>query len=430
MSKLSKKRPRSIKSRIVPRRPARTRRPLPPGRPAKATRPPVPSRPKAVIHPTPQVHRRPGAASSFSTLPTMQQPAAHYGEAERLHLEELYRRWETIANRISLATVADRLEDVDQAVATLPTQIAKLRERGYLFHGEMEEQAQILLEQWTDRREAIFRRLEMESRRLHQEAEQVGRLLNEAARVPHQIAIAERRLQALETMTGEAEQGIIGSFDQIDKDLRQLQRKLNQAAQVLEVLGSVSFPLLPEEHGIAVTKAAWLVQGGEPMQGYLILTDSRLLFEQREEVVTKKVLLFFKEKETIQKLQWQAPIGAVQVVGVQDKGGFLRRHQELLTLRMEGGDAPPQVTLNLQGATNEAWAALIRHAQAGELSMVGQSGPTTEAPAEETGESSTPAPTQADEVPTTCPHCGAPLPTIYKGMQQITCEYCGSLIRL
>ncbi len=28
------------------------------------------------------------------------------------------------------------------------------------------------------------------------------------------------------------------------------------------------------------------------------------------------------------------------------------------------------------------------------------------------------------------PECGAPFPTIYKGMQQITCGYCGAVTRL
>ncbi len=354
-------------------------------------------------------------------------------------LDSLYRQWEQLADRLALSEVADRLEDVDSILVNLPAKVASLRERGYLFNPTWEAQAEGLMKQWESRRETVFHQFEVQSLRLQQEAEQVSRLLDEAARNPRRLSIAERRLDALDRLVDEAAAAVFGSCDQVEATLRKLRHEMDAAEFLLEVLGSASFPMLPEEHGIAATKAEWLVQGGEPMKGVLVLTDSRLVFEQREEVVKKRVLFFAREKETIQKLQWQAPVGAVQVVGVQDKGGFLKRHQELITLRMEGGDAPPQVTLRLHGDTNEAWAALIRQVQAGEIKMVtssGQGALTTEEQAEGTeaapsAQATQPqsAPPPPAELPTTCPTCGAPLPTIYKGMHQVTCEYCGAVVR-
>ena len=34
------------------------------------------------------------------------------------------------------------------------------------------------------------------------------------------------------------------------------------------------------------------------------------------------------------------------------------------------------------------------------------------------------------ELPTKCPSCNAPLPPIYKGMQQVECEYCGTAVNI
>ena len=36
----------------------------------------------------------------------------------------------------------------------------------------------------------------------------------------------------------------------------------------------------------------------------------------------------------------------------------------------------------------------------------------------------------AAPLPTKCPSCGAALPTLYKGMREIRCAYCDTLIRL
>ncbi len=436
MSKLSKK--KSIRSSVKAKRPLRparpaVKRPLPrPKRPMRApvpkpavpkARPPRPQRPLP-----PRAFARPMAAGFVR--PSMSRPS-HFDEEQMRQLESLYSRWEQIAEHLTLSEVADRLEDVDSAIVTLPTKIASLRERGYIFNATWEEQAEALLQQWESRRDTVFHQFEMQSMRLQQEAEQVSRLLDEAARNARQLPVADRRLDALERLASEAKAAIYGSYDQVEQTLAKLRREMSEAEFLLDVMGSASFPMLPEEHGVAAVKAEWLVQGGEPMKGILILTDSRLIFEQREEVVKKKVLFFATEKETIQKLQWQAPIGAVQVVGVQDKGGFLKRHQELMTLRMEGGDAPPQVTLNLRGGTNERWSALIRQVQAGEIKPItAQSAEGDEAAEADEGEPTQPTAAPSDALPTTCPNCGAPLPPIYKGMHQVTCEYCGAVIRL
>ena len=45
--------------------------------------------------------------------------------------------------------------------------------------------------------------------------------------------------------------------------------------------------------------------------GVLFLTDQRLLFEQKEEVVTKKVLFIATEKQKVQALAWEIPVANI-----------------------------------------------------------------------------------------------------------------------
>jgi len=95
----------------------------------------------------------------------------------------------------------------------------------------------------------------------------------------------------------------------------------------------------------------------------------------------------------------------------------------------------------LVDARNEDWARLIKRAKEGQFDFeraeaaqpaaspaapaaaAAPAAPAT-APAAETPEAA------AAPLPTKCPSCGAALPTLYKGMREIRCAYCDTLIRL
>jgi uncharacterized Zn-finger protein len=62
---------------------------------------------------------------------------------------------------------------------------------------------------------------------------------------------------------------------------------------------------------------------------------------------------------------------------------------------------------------------LIRRVKTGQLDAE-----RVEAPEGEAGEEISSA-----DLPTVCPSCGGKLPPIFKGMHEVTCEYCGTLVR-
>ena len=149
----------------------------------------------------------------------------------------------------------------------------------------------------------------------------------------------------------------------------------------------------------------------------LYLTDQRVIFEQKEEVATKKVLFIATQKETVQELIFAVPVHQVEEAKASDKG-FLGRKQLLELLFAPEADLGGAL-LHLRGADNEEWVGLIGRVKSGEIANE-----RTKPKDEEVVE-------QVRNVPTKCPTCGATLAAdLARGMHEITCEYCGSVIRI
>jgi len=344
-------------------------------------------------------------------------------------------RWESVAGRANLAPLYGDLNAIPQQLQELQSSIADLRAHGYRYGRGWETQITALQGAWAEQREKLTRLLEDERRDLETASYDVNALLTRAAREPGLLPTADSRVNDFERRVREAEQHVTGMYEGTRQAMHQLQLELAEAQAVVEALESASFQLFPDESGLHVCKAEWHARGAEPFTGLLFLTDSRLLFEKRQEVVTKKMLFFNTEKKLEQELLWSAPIGGVSVISMEDKKELLKARKELLVLQLEGSDAPHEVTLNLVDARNEDWARLIKRAKEGQFdferaeaaqpaaSPAAPAAPAT-APAAETPEAA------AAPLPTKCPSCGAALPTLYKGMREIRCAYCDTLIRL
>jgi hypothetical protein len=156
----------------------------------------------------------------------------------------------------------------------------------------------------------------------------------------------------------------------------------------------------------------------EGPKGIFYLTDERVLFEQKEEVATKKVLFVTTEKQKVQELRFETAIGNVEEMQATDKGTL--RHKELLELNFGGDASVRRVNLRLLGgADSEDWQGFIGRVVSGDIAQ----------------ERVTPKDKEVVEAarsaPTECPTCGAKFSqTIVRGMQEIACEYCGAVVRL
>jgi ribosomal protein S27E len=326
------------------------------------------------------------------------------------------------------------LEDLSGTVNGLDAALGDLRAQGYIYGRGWEAQVEELQERWPAQRRDATRQLERERRSLNTAVSNVTDFVDRASRSRDTALVdtAEDRVWSFERRVREAEQRVRGAFDQAASSVNALQAEFNRARAVLEAVDEASFSLFPEEHAFAVAEAAWEARGNEPIDGVLFLTDSRVIFEKREKVTTKKFLFIPTERKMVQEMLWYAPVGGVEVRDVQDEKRFLRRNKELLVLRMEGGEGPPEVIMDLKRIDNETWSRWIRRAREGRLEgeRFDAVPPAPESAAEEESAPEAESASESDAVPTRCPSCGADLPTIYKGMHEVSCEYCGTTVPL
>jgi ribosomal protein S27AE len=194
---------------------------------------------------------------------------------------------------------------------------------------------------------------------------------------------------------------------------------LTEIEYLVKQLAEATFQLLPTEGGIAAIKAVWCKTGkeqkGDP-EGILFLTDQRILFEQKEEIVTKKVLFVATEKQKVQKLQIECPVPLVDKVDTS-KQGFLK-NEDHIEIRFASG-APVEIAHFHIWQDNATWQQLINRAKSkdfdqGRAVQIDQS-----------------AMDKVKAAPSQCPSCGGNITqVVMRGMDSLTCEYCGFVIRL
>ena len=359
---------------------------------------------------------------SGSTTPNRTVSTATDAQAQRL--SAVQNDWQRVAGTLALASLFDVLDDVTGDLNNLSQKLADVRARGYRFGRDWETQLGSLNDRWPQQRSQATRLLQNEQRTLQRGASDIDTLLQRAARNASLIPTAESRIRALESSARSAETRVRQTFDATTQQADTLLQEINKAQFVLDALDASSFDLLPDEHAIAACRSIWVSDQQEP-EGFLFLTDARLIFEQRQEIAKKKILFITTQKELIQEKLWESPIGAVEELEAEDQKAFLKR-KEMLTIRFSERtrEIPGDITLQLQGTDNETWRSLIRRAKSGQIDgdRFGAPAPDEQLSAQLEQESTEPE----KELPTVCPSCNAPLPPIFKGMSQVTCEYCGA----
>jgi hypothetical protein len=223
----------------------------------------------------------------------------------------------------------------------------------------------------------------------------------------------------LESKVSAAERTITGMYDQFDRQVSEFIKHMDQVEYMLTQLAEATFRLLPTEGGIMAVKAVWCKTGkeqkGDP-EGVLYLTDQRLIFEQKEEIVTKKVLFVATAKQKVQVLQLEAPVALAE--GVQTSKAGLLKNEDHIEIRFASG-APVQSAHFHIWQDCAAWQGLINRAKSKDFDQ-GRAVSIDQAEVE-----------KVKAAPTQCPACGGAITQqVLRGQDTIKCEFCGNVIRL
>lgn len=324
-----------------------------------------------------------------------------------------------------LADIRDRVEDLSVTVRGLDQRVASLRERGYAFEKDLESQAVDFARDWIRVEPGIKSKINSEAQKLESALRplesQLTQLVGDrspATVLQPRVSRLKAQVENLESRVEGAQGSIRGEYDQFQSSVSQLESHLSKLEWTLTEISEADFELLATESPIMAVKAVW-AKGGkqtkEDPEGVLFLTDQRILFEQKEKVATKKVLFIATEKELVQELKWQIPV--VQVEDAKaSKEGFLNK-DDYLELRLAAGAPFDVIHLHIWQRGDD-WVSLIQRARAGDFDA-SRAIPIDEAVLE-----------KVRSAPTKCPSCGGALKqVILRGMDSITCEYCGDVIR-
>ncbi len=342
-------------------------------------------------------------------------------EETRAKLESLQDKFNDLQESLLLTRVRNSMEEIGTKLSLLPNKIAQLRTRGYAFRSFLENKIQVLADKWRQTRASVSQEIDKRTRELDQEADKAESVLRQAAASGQAAAVsrAESAISTLESKVRAAASAIEAMYNTFEQNVNQTSAQVEEIEWLLAQIDEACFELHPAEDAVMACKAEYMETEKEGPKGILYLTDERLVFERKEEVATKKVLFIATEKETVHELLLEVPVGQIEEIKAQDKKKFLGRKEMLELLFAPEADLSGATFRLHGGAKNEDWDALIGRVKSGEIDKE-RARPKDEAVVE-----------AARSAPTKCTTCGATLPAeIVRGQREITCEYCGSVVRL
>jgi hypothetical protein len=349
-------------------------------------------------------------------------PAPASGAApltEEQLLQQEIDRFNSIQNDLQLTRCTTDLGDVDAAVNALPANIAAVRARGYVFKNYLERKADTLATQWRDLRPRVESSIQTQSQQLRLQANQVQASHNRRQR-------ATAAMSALESQASAAQRSLQGMYDPLNDNVLQTQKQLDDIVWTLNQAEQASFGWLATEAPVEAVSANWRKPDDKDgVGGVLYLTDQRLVFEQIEEVATKKVLFIATEKKKVQALGWEVPVANIATAAGSHRG-FMNKDDYLTITTTPGsgiktpeGNTYPTADIHLMGETGEAWQGFIGRVKNGDVAK------------ERTVPVDEKAAAAVANAPTKCGTCGATISQpILRGQTEIACQYCGSVIRV
>ncbi len=333
----------------------------------------------------------------------------------------------SLQSRVKLSSLRDGIEDLETTVTGLGQRIQGLRARSYVFEKGLESQAVDFNNRWKVTKPSVIQQINQQAASLEiamrgleaQMAQLAARSGNPPAARPL-LEQVKNSVSNLESRASAAESAVHGMYDNFQSEVNTVKYHLDKVDWTLTQVSEASFPFMPTEAVVMAVEATWLRDNKEDKddpKGVLFLTDQRLLFEQKQEVATKKVLFITTERQKVQQLHIDAPVAQVQSVKASKQGMF--KNEDRLEVQFASGAPLASAQFHLFGQDSNLWQGLVNRVKSKEFDS-DRAVAIDKAVVE-----------KVKAAPTTCPNCnGAITQVVMRGMDSITCEYCGSVIRL
>lgn len=339
-------------------------------------------------------------------------------------MSQIQNQFARLEQAAQLPDIYSAIGEIDQHLIQLPIALETLRTRGYVHSGQIEDELEAIDDKWDEIRPRIESTLQSHVRQLDREMDQAERRLSILGAQPTatNIQAAETAVEAIDREISGARTAVSNLYSGLDNDLDKISWEIKQVSNMLDIIDdSPAIRMREAEAPLMVVKAEWQKDGDEGPDGYLVLTDQRLMFEQREEVVTKRHFGLFKaESEMVQKLQLEINIHDIESTEHKREGGFLGMGKEdILHITCSASAPISRAQFHIDGQRAEDWASTIKRIQVGDIDKDR---------ADEYIEEMEAAEETAAAFPTLCPNCFAPVPPQPRGITSYKCDFCGQII--
>lgn len=332
-------------------------------------------------------------------------------------IEELGDLYSELVDRVKLTSIVEEIAGLGNLIEKLPQGIEEVRDRGYVYRKYLEGKVEVMAEQWDELNREAKRWVREESDDLEQRLDRAEALVEKISEHTSPNAAQQTLANRLETLlenlddkVDAAEDHIEGLYSALQREVSTTNQQLVTVTKLLQEKEEASFDFAAGENVYAVARAEY-DDGGKKPDGNFFITDQRIIFEQKEKA--GGTLGF--GKKNVQQMLWEVPISAIEQVTSEDKGMFGGKDMVSMTL---GSGAPfREVTIEVKGGIDsKVWARQIRQMAADEIE-------TAVEPDPELVE-------RLRNAPTECPTCGGMLPQVMQGQNDVTCRYCGTVIRI
>lgn len=374
--------------------------------------------------------RRPAAAAGGRSQPAAAArrptPAPRKVEVSpevQAEIDRINREYAALETESQMSDIFDTVGAIETKMTKMPLDLDALRRRGYVHSGQLEDRLAAIDEQWDDLMPKVESELDKQVRRLDRELDAVERKVAlSVGGTTAAISGAKTAVSTGETKVSAAKSAIRSMYDDLQSELNKIEYQLNHMDWIMDQLDeSPDIHLREAEGPVEAVEAFWQQDGKEGPKGVLYLTDQRLLFEQKEEIVTKKRFGIFKsESEMVQKLHLDINIHDIESVQHSEEGGFLGMGKDDIMELVFSANAPiSRGRFHLKGQDSADWASHIKRVQSGEIN---------EDRDEDFLEEIEEAQALVGTFPTRCPNCFADVPPPPRGVSSVQCEFCGSTI--
>lgn len=332
-----------------------------------------------------------------------------------------------LQSEVRFNTELNQVAQLDTQVNGLDDRVQALRVKGYVFNNALEKQAAEFSKRWQSMSASVKKQIGTQAPALTMELTLITTVMGQVEMNAFNPAMGlpmadqfERNLKSFEEKVEAAQRSIRSGYEQFQREIGEIDRQIDRIEWTLKQLDEGCVKLLATEGCIMAVKARFARDermAKDDPQGVLFLTDQRLIFEQNEEVATKKVLFITTEKKKVQQVLLEAPIGLVETMEATKKGLF--KNEDHLSITFRSGAPVHGAWFHLDGQDCAEWKSMINRACSGGY-VADRAVGVDQAAAE-----------KVRQAPSKCPNCGAPVTQqVLRGMDTLTCEYCQFVMRL